>query len=800
MKPTAFLVSFLVLSIALLGSAIYTSPSASAAAASTTTICMPTASPFITTDVSWGTGPSQPGPGPGSLDAPLTLALIYTGPCAATAVSFKLNLSAPFYGTAGTPNLTDYAVNVATDSALSETYYVDVSSNASLGIYTFPLYIGYNTSTYTGLFSQTLKVGVSLNGIPSLNFSPSSHYLYAGQINRLTVATSNNGTGNAVSIDPVVSSPTQLSNLNSLSPISLLVPGAINVQTLQIFVPSSMAGSATSLTIAAAYYDSYSVSSSTSQTVGFYVTSAEPATPFQVMGVTWGSADSSPQPGDQNVPLVATFQYTGSASVNDLSAVIVLPIGYLGAGGGRTATAFSPTVAPGGTVQITFYLDIERNATLGTVFAPIEIDSVTSTGSSLNQTTEVLIPKISNELSPFALQTAEWGASNPSPQPGDSNVALVVTLQYEGATVLTEVQATATLPSGVTSQSGGSSAAAYLGAVALYQSVQLTFYLNLADSVSPGSYSFALSLNYSSAFASGRGQIITVAPPALGQRPSGAGASVSVAQLNDSVSDGASSSLSFRLTNSGTETIYSPALSVTASSPLIVLGSSPSPDSSLAPGQSETLTAVLSASPTATPGIYSGSVSVTFLDPAGSQHSQAFPAGFVLAGTVKFVVQDESVTQSSSGLTVSGSLLNEGGTPAYYAQVTGSVEGFAHSNATAYYVGEIDPNTPQSFTLTVPLAAPASARSATVLLGVNYQDSFGNNKSIGMSSNTELQSAQQLAGGTVSTATAASSGGNLVSIVFLVVVAAIVVVGVAGAVMVRRRRAVQSPRKEKKVI
>jgi hypothetical protein len=158
------------------------------------------------------------------------------------------------------------------------------------------------------------------------------------------------------------------------------------------------------------------------------------------------------------------------------------------------------------------------------------------------------------------------------------------------------------------------------------------------------------------------------------------------------------------------------------------------------------------------------------------------------------------ISQTSTSLSVSGSLLNEGGVSAYYAQVTGSVRGFLGSNATAYYVGEIDPNSPVSFTITIPLSAPGRAQTGTVLLDVEYQDTFGNSHTFATSSTTPLESADEFLASQATTTTPTSSGGNLVYIVSLVVIAAITVVGVAGAVIVRRRRAAMKPAKEQKVI
>lgn len=563
MKITALVTFLLLLSIVSLGNAVYAqSPSGSNAPAastavttSTATVCVPTSFPFIVTGTEWGTSGASFSPGPGSQNVPLTVTLLYTGGCALTAASFKLSLSQPLAGTNGAQNLANYEVNLASDSVVSETYYVDVMSSASLKTYTFPLNIGYNTSSFAGLFHQTLNVNIALKGTVDLSFTSNVSYLYAGTVDKVNVSITNSGSGNASLISPVATSSGQTSILDRLSRITELSPDSTATQTLSIFVPSSLLGSAVSVTLSASYDDAYSVSSTATQMLGFYVTN---------------------------------------------------------------------------TVANTYLL--------------------------------------------------------------------------------------------------------------------------------------------------------------------------SATQVNNSVVDGVLSTVGFKVTNAGTGTINSPTFQLSAPSPLVVMSTSPSSESSLAPGQTETYTAVVSAGPSSTPGVYGGTLSIGYTDQSGSQHTQSFPAGFVLTGTVQLIVQDELISQTSTSLSVSGSLLNEGGISAYYAQVTGSVRSFVDSNATAYFVGEIDPNSPVSFAITIPLSAPSRAQTGTVLLNVQYKDTFGNIHTFATSNTTSLESAEQFLASEASTTTTTSSSGDLAYIVYLIVIAAIVIVGVAGAVLVRRRRAAMKPAKEQKVI
>ncbi len=676
MKITALFAILLLLSIVPLGIMVNTAGSAASATTSNSTSCDPGLNVFKITGTAWGTSSAPLSPGPGSQNVPLTVTLLYQGACGLTAASFELVLSNPLVGANGGNEPTTYEVNLASGAVISETYYVDVMSTASLKTYTLPLYILYDNSNYS--LSQTLKVSALLKGTVGLAFAANVPYLIAGTVNEVNVSVSNTGSGNASLVSLQATASGEMSILSQLPEIAELSPGSTVNQTLRVYVPSSLLASAVSITLSASYDDAYSVSRTATQTLGFYVTSAA-ASLFQVTGASWGSSDPTPQPGDSDVPLVLTLQYLGTSTV-------------------------------------------------------------------------------------------------------------------------TSLQGTLSLPAGFTNQDGGSASASYSEAISSDQSIQLTFYLNLASSEPAGSYTFPLLLTWSTASASGLTQSLAASPPAVGQPPTTAVYVLSVSQVNNSVVDGVLSAVSFDVTNAGTRAISSLTFQLSASSPLVVMSNSPSPKSSLEPGQTETLTAVVSASSSATPGFYEGTLSIGFADPSGTQHTQSFSAGFVLTGVVTFAIQDEVISQTSTSLSVSGSVLDEGGVSAYYVQVTGSVRGFASSNATAYYVGEVDPNSPVSFTITIPLSAPSRAQTGTVLLDIEYLDAFGSNHTFATSSTTSLESANQFLASEASTTTTTSSGGNLVYVVGLVVIAAIVSVGVAGAVMVRRRRAVMKPAKEQKII
>lgn len=530
---------------------------AAGGATTTSTACIPSSYPFVVTAATWGTQADPTSAGPGDTAVPLSVTLLYTGGCQLTGASFELGLSGPFTTTEGANSTTTYEVSIAGDSVLTETYHLDVAGEAQLGIYTFPLYIGYNTTDYAGIFFQSVNFTLPMNGTPELSFTGGTTALSPGVVNDLTLTIANRGSGTASDVTTTVSAPSQVGVLSQASDIQSLAPGTSANETVELFVPQTLSGSAVSLSVTSSYYDPASFLESATQTLGFRV------------------LDSS-------------------------------------------------------------------------------------------------------------------------------------------------------------------------------------------------AYSM----------------------------------SVSLAQVNGTSKVGSQSRLTFVLTNTGVSSVYSPVLSVAASSPVIVTGEVPADSISvLQPGQSVDYQVTVGSSPSSTAGIYGGTATVTYVDSGGAQHSQTFPVGFVLEGSVQFVFQDVTVSQSSTSVTVSGSLLNEGNANAYYAEVAGSIGGASSGNEPSY-VGEIDTNTPTPFTVTISLPAPARAeQGVAAALTVVYRDSFGTAFNYTSSVQTNLESAGQLALTNATTSVGSGSqGGNLVTIVSYSVIVLVVVVAAGAAVFVRRRRGSTRPPKEDKVI
>jgi hypothetical protein len=321
-------------------------------------------------------------------------------------------------------------------------------------------------------------------------------------------------------------------------------------------------------------------------------------------------------------------------------------------------------------------------------------------------------------------------------------------------------------------------------------------------------------------------------------------ATISVVPVNDSVVTAQNSKIVFKVENLGASTVEKPVVTLSVSSPLIVLSNSTfGYSNSIAPGGYTMYEATVTSSPSATLGAYSGTLSILYYDQSGNQHATQFAVGLILTGTITLTAESETVSQSTRTISVSGSLLNEGTASAYYASVVacvvqlnttgftrtrtstgigtatsstvsrsttftrtftsfnGSFSGFpgglgqgfgaattssCPATVTPSYIGEIDPNSPVAFTATAAYTPSNTTSDATLVLVVTYQNSFGTTATQPIDKIVVLSPANS---GTSNPTTTKTSHGQLyVEIALYGVIVAVIVSALVGGIYVRRNR------------
>lgn len=848
-------------------------PAASTATAATNTDCTATAKPFTVTGAIWGTSSSPVSPYPGDQNVELTVTMLFTGPCTSPQTTFLLTLEngsyiAPFTGPNGLTQLEDVAVNNSPNTIVTQSFYVNVQPTATTGIiYYLPLIIDFENNTASSPLTEFTQVPIALYGTPQISYAAAATHVIAGEENNVTITITNSGTGTAGPVSTTVTAPSTVTLLNELPSTSSLAPGASASQVLEMFVPSSLSSTAFVLTFSGKYLDAYSNSQTVSQTVGFEVSSqtAQSASSFIVTSSQWGtsSATTLPLPGTQDEPLVIELQYLGSTSVTSLQGSLQLPNGVTNLNGGSTATAFSAaTTNQYAAVALTFYVNIASSVQPGSYNYTLGLQWMTSQSLGLTESAVVTPPPVGQLSSYFQVDGETWErgsnttvsssttSTSTSPEPGNQDVPLVVSLQYLGSVDITDLQGTLTLPVGVTDLNGHTKATAFATSASSNNVVTLTFDLDFANSLAPGSYNYTLALAWQTTNSIPFTQTAVLTPPPVVSAVA-TSFPLSLTQENTTLTAGSQSGTGFVLKNVGTSTIYTPTFSLTVGSPVVLASiGSAVPATQLAPGANETFAARLTSSPTSTQGIYGGELTVTFTDSSGSSHTETFPVSFTLEGTIILILQDTSVSQTISGFTVTGSVLDEGSASAYYVSISGLV---GVSTATPVYLGEIDPNSPVPFSVTIPFTAPTSISTATttaasgasssfsttftfsgsrsfnftrtvsgsstfsfpgvvsgsrsfagfpglgganssssasvnIAISLSFKDTFGNNRVQAFTVPTTVKTASQLGAGSTAVSTSSGTSSADMQYVAYAVVAAVVVVLVVGAVLARRYR------------
>ncbi len=98
---------------------------------------------------------------------------------------------------------------------------------------------------------------------------------------------------------------------------------------------------------------------------------------FTVLNAVWGTQSNTmaPKLGAQDVPLTVTLQYVfANTATGGVQASLSLPAGLSGYDGSSTTLGSAPgNYPPGSTLDVTFYVNIDPNATLGQYTIPMNV-------------------------------------------------------------------------------------------------------------------------------------------------------------------------------------------------------------------------------------------------------------------------------------------------------------------------------------------------------------------------------------------------------------------------------------------
>jgi len=306
-----------------------------------------TASGFNIVSATWGSSGNLIEAGPGSQDVPLVVTAQYYFNNAATGMVATLTLPPGFTDVNGGSGPSSYISGTVPSGAVVQfTFYLDVSPATSVGTFTFPVTFqwGAQTSSQSISVFQSTTFAVHLDGKVKLNFHVQPTSVIPGQVNDIQVTLTNNGSGTASQVSTAVSSPQLLSVLNTIPDMNTLGPNSSQTDRLEVYAPSTSAGTPAVLTFTSTYNDAYGTARSLSVEVGLFVEPLPTTSPVEIDVVP-----SYLQAGRVN-NLTVTLTDVGTAPIEGLSATFSFV--------GGSATWLLPDIVqaqsldPGGTVVV----------------------------------------------------------------------------------------------------------------------------------------------------------------------------------------------------------------------------------------------------------------------------------------------------------------------------------------------------------------------------------------------------------------------------------------------------------------
>lgn len=214
--------------------------------------------------------------------------------------------------------------------------------------------------------------------------------------------------------------------------------------------------------------------------------------------VVWGD-EANPKialPGSRVLPLTMRFVNTGKDVATGVTVSIDLPKGikltYPGSNG------FCDRVERGLSCLVRFYVDIDPLLTPGTYWASLTTKYVTYyNNANLTKVERFNVPlKVEEFPRDLKLYPIEINWSNRWPAyPGD-NPTLSVKLANLAPYSISSIMARLELPEGITCSGRNSCEAYYSGPIPQYQQLNITYNLELAPNLKPGTYKARLIVDY----------------------------------------------------------------------------------------------------------------------------------------------------------------------------------------------------------------------------------------------------------------------------------------------------------------
>jgi hypothetical protein len=238
---------------------------------------------FYVAEVGWGDGVQTAQVGPGTINAQLTIKLIYKSDTPLSYGAVTIMLPEGFTGLDGSQTVTKYIGALQQGQQISLTYRINVGEKLPLGTYTATLRLEGTRSDDT-TFYQTTSIKLNLLGEVKVDADIEEKLLVAGKRNVVELKLSNTGTGVASKVEIVMAAPAGISVLTNRAQLDQLQTGSSVTIPFTVYVSPNTGGSAGYFTVTVSYYDPYGERRQESFQIGFEV--GYPSSPNIALEVT----------------------------------------------------------------------------------------------------------------------------------------------------------------------------------------------------------------------------------------------------------------------------------------------------------------------------------------------------------------------------------------------------------------------------------------------------------------------------------------------------------------------------------
>jgi hypothetical protein len=234
------------------------------------------------------------------------------------------------------------------------------------------------------------------------------------------------------------------------------------------------------------------------------------------------------------------------------------------------------------------------------------------------------------------------------------------------------------------------------------------------------------------------------------------------------------------------EDLYDLTITLSAPSPLVLIGPSSWRMDSLKRGDSKSLPITIYAPSSSVGSTYSFALTITYKRLGYvSYYTEKYSFNIFVRGWIKMIVYGISIDPKpafpGARLSLAGTVLNQGNTAAMYANVSVIARPpFEALDESTSYLGQIDPNSPAPFTLYVRVGARAQNGTYPLTIVLTYLDDLSERYSISIPVEVPISQSPQVRGG-------APSGASPLHLQWNFALAVSIIVGAAIAILYLKR-------------